>query len=111
MNIATKQRVLAALRHTTAGISAIAADHAIDQQDVRELAAMYNITIKMRGARDTIPRLMASAVPALAASQFDILAANAAKIGSLALLRRQIETGQYSEAARNAWLERHGVAA
>lgn len=28
-----------------------------------------------------------------------------------ALLRRQLETRQYSEVARNAWLQRHGASA
>ena len=34
-----------------------------------------------------------------------------AQDGSARLLHRQIATGQYNGAARQAWLERHGVAA
>lgn len=36
------------------------------------------------------------------------MSAESAKLGSAALLRRQLATGQYSGAARQAWLAKHG---
>ena len=111
MNIATKQRILSALRHTTATVSAIAEDHGIDQQAVRDMAGEYGIMLKTRANGGPAPRTLVPSAPAIYGSQSDIAALSAAEAGSRALLRRQLEAGQYSGAARHVWLERHGVAA
>jgi transposase-like protein len=96
MNIAAQQRILSALRNTTATVSAIALDHGVDSEAVRNLAAEYGITLRSRRGERTATKGLAPFVAPLDASKSEGAVSCAAQVGSRSLLKRQLMTGQHN---------------
>jgi transposase-like protein len=96
MNIGAQQRILAALRNTTASVSSIAEDHGVGQQAVRDLAAEYGVILRSRCGERTATKGLAPFVAPLDASKSDGAVSSAAQAGCRSLLKRQLMTGQHN---------------